>query len=802
MVKEKPRNSGLDIVGNVPWGMHFCQFYQTKEELMEILAPYFKAGLDNNELCVWIVSQISDIEEAKEALKKLVPEIDFYLDKGQIEIIPHTEWYFKNGVFSSKRILEGRVGKHNQALASGYEGLRLTEDIFLMEEIDWGGFDYEKELNRMTGKCPIINLCTYPLEKCSATGIIDVIADHQFALIKTEGKWQLVENSIYKKPEETEILTDILELSDDAIITGSLDGIITSWNKGAARMYGYSAKEVLGKPISILEPSILVEETEELIELIKYEEKIHHYETLQLRKDGKIINVLLTLSTIFDASENPTAILAISRDITENEQAAENLLKSKQIYRVITEQTGQLVYEYDFRTDKCSWAGAIKEVTGYSSEELQLLGKYVWNINIRPLNPNNTRTGFQSSRFAGDRYKEELKFRKKDGTYIDIENRGIYLRDHEGRVYEAIGVIKDITDWKLALKKVKESEEKYRSFIQNFNGIVYQRDENFIPIYLHGAVEEMTGHREKDFGSLISWKELIYPDDLPLVLKEKEKVQNFQSTGYGNIEYRIRRRDGQIKWVHEIYQKIKKTNEKPEFYQGTIYDVTERKETEAFLENIGNARKKEIHHRIKNNLQVISSLLDLQAEKFRDKECIKDSEVLEAFVESQNRVLSMSLIHEELYKGKGTDMLNFSEYIRKLSEKLLQTYNLNDEKVRLYIDMEENAFFDMDIAVPLGIIINELVSNSLKYAFTEEKEGEIRIILYREEKNNETHQSLFSLTISDNGKGIPESLELENVESLGLQLVSILTDQLDGEIKLIRDHGTEFTITFEVNEKP
>nr|WP_269851439.1 sensor histidine kinase [Methanosarcina horonobensis] len=118
------------------------------------------------------------------------------------------------------------------------------------------------------------------------------------------------------------------------------------------------------------------------------------------------------------------------------------------------------------------------------------------------------------------------------------------------------------------------------------------------------------------------------------------------------------------------------------------------------------------------------------------------------------------------------------------------------------MDLEENALFDMDIAVLLGIIVNELISNSLKYAFTKSEDGEIRVQLSREKKNNETHKSLFSLTISDNGKGIPESLELGNVESLGLQLVSILIDQLDGEIKLRRDHGTEFVITFEVTEKP
>jgi PAS domain S-box-containing protein len=236
-----------------------------------------------------------------------------------------------------------------------------------------------------------------------------------------------------------------------------------------------------------------------------------------------------------------------------------------------------------------------------------------------------------------------------------------------------------------------------------------------------------------------------------------------------------------------------------------VTDLTEQKRNEEILaaERLARAitektaedlRKKEIHHRIKNNLQVISSLLDLQAEKFEDEK------VKEAFRESQNRVISMALIHEDLYKGEGTDTLDFSAYLQKLAENLFQTYSLSSKNVRMCMDLEENSFFDMDTSVPLGIIVNELISNSLKYAFTENQEGRIRIQLCREEQNNEMHNSLFCLTVSDNGKGIPEDLELEDIESLGLQLVTTLVDRLDGQIELKRSHGTEFKITFNVAE--
>jgi len=797
------RVSSINIIKDVLWGTHFCQFYQTKEDLVDTLVSYFKAGLENNEFCLWITSQSLDVEEAKEALRRAVPDIDTYIEKGQIEFIPYMSWYSENGFFNSERVLNVWIDKLNQALIKGYDGLRLTEDISWLKKENWNDLDiYNEEIDRVVGNYYITYLCTYSLDRLSATEVIDVISKHKFALIKKEGKWEQIENSRRRKAEyKTQILEDIIELSDNAIIIESLDGIITSWNRGAERIYGYSAKEILGNPISILDPPILIEETKELTELIKQEDRIHHYETLQLRKDGTIIDVSLTFSPIFDDSRNPIAALIIAKDLSESKRAKERFLKSEEIYRVAIQQAGQLVYDYDLKTDRCSWTGAIEEVTGYKSEEFQKLGKYVWSTNIEPLDGNYRDIKPCVIKKVANKFKEELKFRRKDGRYIYIENKGIYLKDNEGQPYEAIGVIKDITDWKLAIKKVEKSEEKYRSFVQNFQGIIYQRDENFVPIFLNGAVEEITGYTEKELMTWIKWKDLIYEDDSPLVFKEEEKVHKSLFTSYGNIEYRIRHRDGRIRWIHEIFQKIRETDRNLEFYQSTIYDVTERKETEKVLQNIEITRKKEIHHRIKNNLQVISSLLDLQADKFQDKECIKNSEVLEAFGESQNRVLSMSLIHEELYKGKGNDTLNFSEYVRNLAKNLLQTYSLSSENIHLNMDLEENALFDMDIAVPLGIIVNELFSNSLKYAFNEGKRGEILIRLYKEEKNNETHKSLFSLTISDNGKGIPEDVELENVESLGLQLVSLLVDQLGGEIKLNRDNGTEFVITFEITEK-
>lgn len=187
------RKSGIDLIGDIPWGTHFCQFYQTKENLIDILVPYFKTGLENNEFCMWVTSQPLTVEEAEKALKSAVPDADIYLEKGQIEIISYTDWYMKGGFFDSERVLNGWMDKFNQALDNGYDGMRITGNTFWLEKDDWSDFmQYEEEIDKVLGSYSIIAICTYSLDKCSAEDVTDVVNNHQFALTELEGEWALM----------------------------------------------------------------------------------------------------------------------------------------------------------------------------------------------------------------------------------------------------------------------------------------------------------------------------------------------------------------------------------------------------------------------------------------------------------------------------------------------------------------------------------------------------------------------------------------------------------------------------------
>lgn len=188
------RNSGIALIGDLPWGSHFCQFYRTKKDLLEVLVPYFKAGLESNELCVWVTSDFVDDEDALRALKKGVPGFPEYQAKKQIEIFSYTDWYLKGGSFDLRRTLNMWMEKHDEALSRGYEGMRVSGNPYWIDnKKDWDDFAcYEAEINNVIGGTRLLVLCTYSLKKCGVVEIMDVVKNHEFALAMNQGKWQIV----------------------------------------------------------------------------------------------------------------------------------------------------------------------------------------------------------------------------------------------------------------------------------------------------------------------------------------------------------------------------------------------------------------------------------------------------------------------------------------------------------------------------------------------------------------------------------------------------------------------------------
>jgi MEDS: MEthanogen/methylotroph, DcmR Sensory domain len=192
-------DSTTEHVGSVPWGTHICEFHSTREELADTLVPYFAAGLQQDEFCLWVTSDPSGVEGAKTGLRKAAPYLDRYLDMGQIEIRDCRDWYLRGGNFDADRVFGQWVETERRSLDSGYKGLRVTGDTAWLEKRDWPNFlAYEGEVNRVLPQHRMIGLCTYPLDHCTADGVLEVVRNHRFALGRIAGEWELIESSSLK----------------------------------------------------------------------------------------------------------------------------------------------------------------------------------------------------------------------------------------------------------------------------------------------------------------------------------------------------------------------------------------------------------------------------------------------------------------------------------------------------------------------------------------------------------------------------------------------------------------------------
>jgi PAS domain S-box-containing protein len=832
------RSSGIDIIGDVPWGTHICQFYDTKEDLTDILVPYFKAGLENNEFCLWVTSGPLEVEEAKNAFERAVPDIDVYLKKGQIEIISYKDWYLKEDVFDSKRVISGWVEKLNQALANGYDGLRMTENTFWLQRESWNDFiDYEKEADRIIGNYRMIGICNYSFNRRNSAELVDVVTIHKFFLIKNKGKWEGVDNFGRRRGQEA------LQKSEGhfhKVFTQPAVGLFIisptigcqEVNDRFCEITGYNREELVSKHWrQLVHPEDQEEVASALDNLLNGETTSFVKDLRCIRADGRIIWARLDVSLFYNNEngiDGQPKLIGVIEDIANRKKEEEVLKKVhahldekvkkraaelEGAYNSLKESEQSLTeaqkmaqignWKWDKVTGEIHWSSELFRIFGLTPQKIGLPFNEVLNY-THPDDRDYVGNAIKRA-FSGEPFDIEFKIVLANGEERTVHAQTEVVFNEENISVQMKGIVQDITE----RKKAEEKIQILANVVESSNDAILTKSLDGNIISWNKGAEKIYGYSaEEILGKNMS---IFEPENLKAELKQlSEKIKKGGSIQ--NFETSRLKKDGTIVNVSATVSPVFDSHGKLVAVSAISRDITERIKAEKLLAEAEDARKKEIHHRIKNNLQVISSLLDLQAEKFSHREAVFTQEILEAFRESQNRVLSMSLIHEELYKGEGTDTLDFSTYIQKLAENLFQTYSFSSKNVHLYMNLEENAFFNMDTAVPLGTIVNELVSNSLKHAFQGKNRGEIRIKLYKEKtgkcgngktisKSEDFKNTSFTLTVSDNGVGIPENLNIEALDSLGFQLVTTLVDQLEGELELKRNNGTECAIRFAITEK-
>ncbi len=346
-------------------------------------------------------------------------------------------------------------------------------------------------------------------------------------------------------------------------------------------------------------------------------------------------------------------------------------------------------------------------------------------------------------------------------------------------------LLKEIAERKRAERELHEKEERYHALFElSPSGILLEDSEGNV-IDANPAFCESLGYaKEEIIGKKVHM--FTHPDVLHEVDQHIDDLLSGKILKYAEKSIK---KDGTTCYMNLNEKKVTL----PDGRDGIICvteDFTERTKMEEKIKVSLREKEillKEIHHRVKNNLQTISSLLSLQSQY------IKDEQAQEVFKNSQERIRAMALIHEKLYESRDLSKIDFQEYIQNLVLYLFDSYSLESEKVRLKMQVEDVAL-NIETAIPLGLIINELVSNSFKYAFPGNRKGELHVNLGKGE--DEEYDYDYTLIVKDNGIGFPEGLDFQNSDTLGMLLVNTLVTQLHGIIELNRKDGTRFTIKF------
>jgi PAS domain S-box-containing protein len=497
-MKTDLRKSGIEIVGDVPWGTHFCQFYQSKEDLIEILVPYFKQGLENNEFCMWVTSEPLGVEDAKTALKEKVKNLDDYIRKGQIEILDYNQWYTATGRFEADKVLEGWVEKEKQAIERGFDGLRLTGNTFWLEKKDWQSFaDYEAVVDSVIGKHRMLAICSYSLDRCQAGEVIDVVNNHQFALIMNEGKWTTLESSERKRvqvklQQHIKQLNCLYDLSRLAVRPQiSLEQLFqetVSLIRGAYRYPDATCARITFNGIHYKTDNFKKTEISQHADIRIHGEKSGTVEVYRLeeRPDGSEGPFIEEEHALLDAVNE-----RLSR-IAELKQTTDKL----RLFRNLIEQSNDCIFVLEPK-----W-GRFLDVNDRACESLRYSRKELLEMSIKDIEE------FPEG-FSWQQQIEELKlkgdiiiqgqYRRKDGTMFFVET-SLKLVCQEGQDY-IIAVARDITE----RKQAEERQARLVEELENAN----QELKDFAHIVSHDLKAQLCGIR-----TVAEWISADYADKL------------------------------------------------------------------------------------------------------------------------------------------------------------------------------------------------------------------------------------------------------------------------------------------------
>jgi PAS domain S-box-containing protein len=585
-------------------------------------------------------------------------------------------------------------------------------------------------------------------------------------------------------------LTSIFESSSHLIWTIDKDYKVTSFNKNFEKSFKLynRAVPVLNTQLHTLIPKR--QQAEYKSYWYSIYKKVFQGNSLKLERqqkepDGSINYKEIYLNPVRNANKEIIEIACLAHDITENKRFEQRIIDQSAKLKAIFESGDHLIWTVNKNLELTSYNKNYYSLVRNNLIKRKAEGK-------KTISVIDTIQDKEKRKFWVSKYRLVLKGKPHVFVHKSVINkisvyREIYLYPIflNGNVEEVSVIAQNITERIENENKILEQSAKLKAIFESGDQLMWtitkdMKLTSFNQNYAN-SIYDFYGYYPELGKSMRSNKTTEYHD-----IWDEKYEQAFKGKQVEFISERTKR-DG-TKIIRQILlYPIKDVNNKVVEISGIGFDITENKRNE---EKITQSLKekdillKEVHHRVKNNMQVISSILNLQSSY------VKDSYALNLLKECQNRIKSMAFIHESLYQTKNFESVNFSEYVTTLSKNLVHTYSIHSKKIKLILTLD-NLFLSLDASIPCGLIINEIVSNSLKYAFPDNRDGIIFVTL-RVVKNQ------VKIEVGDNGIGIPESVDIKNTQTLGLQLVDTLVEQLNGTLILKRNKGTTFCIDFKI----
>jgi PAS domain S-box-containing protein len=494
-------------------------------------------------------------------------------------------------------------------------------------------------------------------------------------------------------------------------------------------------------------------------------------------------------ATMKDEKTSPAESPLLRPPLDDIKESPPDTAKRKETERFLEERNAQLlsmieaisdiVYFKDLDRRNLLVNAAFERAFGLGRSEIQ--GKK--DEEFLPLDlAESCRRSDEAVLKSGRTLRFEERMTGPDGREIVYETIKTPLIDPDKRGLGLVGVSRDMTARRQTEDALRDSEERFRSLFEHANDAVFLIDLNGVHIRINKKAADMTGYDTEDLVGKTT-HDIVAPGEHA---EADHKLQGLiEGQTFPLYERTFRKKDGTEFPVEINVALIRDGEGRPLCVQSIVRDITDRKRKERALRTALLEKEillKEVHHRVKNNMQVVSSLLSLQ------KQFINDPALSEVLRESQRRIKSMSLVHEKLYQSRDLSQVAFSDYIHSLVAHLVVSQQIQEDRIKVHFDLED-LFFDIQTAVPCGLIINELVSNAFKHAFPKNRPGEISIRLKRLAGDS------FLLAVKDNGVGLPDGFSIEVSQTMGMQLITLLSEQLEGRIEIDRSDGTEFRLT-------